>query len=166
MGNGGVMVKRPRSWPRKTVSVSACSLAVTRSRTPSRSRSPLRRMYGLEESVGYASASAKVTGASDAQVPPAQVPLKQSPSAPSTRQALPPEHFRQVPPQSTSVSSPSWTPFSQGSGVHVPPLQLPFSQSPATLHDLPTSHCPQVPPPQSMSVSSPLAMSSKHRGFR
>ena len=46
--------------------------------------------------------------------------------------------------------------------TQTPPLQVFDWQSPLTLHCLPCAHTPQVPPPQSTSVSVPFFWASLH----
>jgi hypothetical protein len=89
--------------------------------------------------------------------------LKQSLLA---RQVRAPAHLPQVPPpQSTSVSAPSFTPFSQGKGAQVPPRQVVLSQSAPEPQRRPTEQGRQVSPPQSTSLSVPLRIWSSHFGF-
>ncbi|HVU03086.1 MAG TPA: hypothetical protein VHE30_15100 [Polyangiaceae bacterium] len=59
------------------------------------------------------------------------------------------------PPQSTSLSLPSFFPFVQLDVAQTPPSQFPLVQSVPALHALPTSQPAQLPP-QSMAVSDPF----------
>jgi hypothetical protein len=67
----------------------------------------------------------------------------------------------QLPPQSTSVSSPfrTWSP--QPGVTHVPLVHTPSAQSFLVLHPLSTGHRGQTVPPQSTSDSSPFRALSK-----
>ena len=64
-------------------------------------------------------------------------------------------HGLQVPPQSTSVSLPFFTPSVQPGVWQIPDLQNVLAQSPSPEHFLPTAHLGHVLP-QSMSVSVPF----------
>ena len=74
-------------------------------------------------------------------------------------QFLPSSHFGAlvgaVPPQSTSLSVPFWSPSVALGGEHSPAMQLLFSQSVATPQVLPSMHRGATEPPQSTSLSSP-----------
>jgi hypothetical protein len=127
-------------------------------------------------------------------LPPMQWRLSQSPLAP---QLLPvPQRGHIPPPQSTSDSFPSRTPFVQLGRVqtplthvfstpqltvHVPQLlallvvsvhvlpqhEPPFAQSPSTMQCIPRAHPGQVPPPpQSTSVSFPFITRSEQSAAR
>jgi len=72
-------------------------------------------------------------------------------------QPAPNPHFAgQLPPQSTSVSSPSFNPFEQALEAHAPSRQIPLVQSRAAAQEIPFAHlCGQLPP-QSTLVSAPF----------
>jgi hypothetical protein len=92
---------------------------------------------------------------------PLQEPSTQS--APVV-QAWPVLHLvAQLPPQSTSVSSPFTTPSLQLGSAHTFPEQTPLRQSACAEHCLPRSQPAQLPP-QSTSVSSPFWTLSVHEG--
>jgi hypothetical protein len=83
------------------------------------------------------------------------------------RQDLPEAHLPQVaPPQSMSVSVPFLTTSVQVAAWHRfgAPEQTPLWQSPATVQSPFVAHPPQVPPPQSTSVSAPFSVPSVHVG--
>jgi hypothetical protein len=87
------------------------------------------------------------------QLPPVHTALAQS--GPMT-QLLPGAHAAHCePPQSTSVSSPSFTPSVQlaGGAVHTPPLQSPLWQSVPIVHVAPSPHGLPVRPPQLLPAS-------------
>src|ERR1041385_4098970 len=137
------------------------SLAIARSVSPSPSRSPAKIAYALNpEDDRTSSANARLID--EQTLAAVHTLLKQSPLA---WQWWAPEHLRQVPPQSTSVSPGSSLPFSQGGRVQMPATQLLPSQSSLTLQPWPKSHLPHVPP-QSTPVSSPLWIWSVHSGLR
>jgi hypothetical protein len=94
-------------------------------------------------------------------MPDTQAVLWQSPS--STHPFVVMHFVLQLPPQSMSVSSPSFIPSAHA--VHLPAVHSPDAQSPATLHVLSSAHFWFVGavaqlPPQSMSVSSPSVLPS------
>src|SRR6185312_1987485 len=70
-----------------------------------------------------------------------------------------------VPPQSTSVSPGSLTPFSHFEAAQVcdAGLHTPLKQSPSPSQLLPPRQCGQKPPPQSTSVSVPSLRPSSQR---
>jgi hypothetical protein len=84
-----------------------------------------------------------------------------------TAQATPLSHREQavVPPQSTALSPPFFTPSVQEAGWHTLLLQTALWQSPPFTQLLPGTQAPQVPPPQSTSVSVPFCTPSRHVGF-
>jgi hypothetical protein len=83
-----------------------------------------------------------------------------------TLQALPVAHFGQPPPQSTSVSVPSFVLFVlQPGAVHIFEMQLLFWQSAPVLHPWPFGHLFGHVPPQSTPVSGPFFTVSVHVGF-
>ena len=83
----------------------------------------------------------------------AQTPSLQSPAL---EHVLPGPQVGQVPPpQSTSVSTPFFTPSVQVAAWHKPPVQTPLWQSPVPLHLRPVPQGAQEPP-QSRSVSAPF----------
>src|SRR5262245_56477484 len=59
-------------------------------------------------------------------------------------------------PQSIPVSVPFWKPSKQVGSTQEFSMQIPEAQSGATKHLCPSAQRPQVPPPQSTSVSLPL----------
>jgi hypothetical protein len=74
-------------------------------------------------------------------------------------------HAGQVPPpQSTSVSVPSWTLSVHDALWQVPPTQLLSLQSVGITQRFPTAHAAQAPPPQSTSVSVPSTTALAHPG--
>src|SRR5581483_2670265 len=77
---------------------------------------------------------------------------------------LPVAHFgHEAPPQSTSVSVPSFMASVQDTtAVHTPLWHRFEEQSELTPHCLPLAHLPQTGPPQSMSVSCPSFAASLH----
>ena len=106
-----------------------------------------------------------LVGATESQMPSLQLRLAQS--SPDVHGEPPPQPW-QLPPQSTSVSSPLFTPSRQKAGVgfivgdsvgatesHIPSLQLKLAQSSPDVHEAPPPQPWQLPP-QSTSVSSPL----------
>lgn len=101
------------------------------------------------------------------QFAPLHTPLTQSPEE---QQFLPsPQVAPQLPPQSLSVSSPSFTMLAQVfTETQIPPGQLPLAQSPAAEHFCPSAHflpaATQVVPPQSWSVSLPFFTPSLQLG--
>jgi hypothetical protein len=102
--------------------------------------------------------SAHVLG-SQPQIPPRQAPLWQSDAWP---QVLPfAQRAPQLPPQSTSLSVPFFTPSVQlGTATHTPVgEQIPLVQSPGTPHALPSPQRGHEPP-QSTSLSSPFLVPS------
>ncbi len=84
-----------------------------------------------------------------------QTELAQSPRR---RQAFPATHGEQVPPQSLSVSSPSFTPLPHPAVTQtLAGEQSPVAQSEPAWQPRPTPHVGQLPPPpQSTSVSAPF----------
>src|SRR5262245_16613259 len=98
-------------------------------------------------------------GAAHSLVLGLQKPLMQSAV---TTQALPSMHFGQVPPpQSTSVSLPSFTAFMQAE-TQTLPMQKVLTQSVPALHALPFAHFVAHVPPQSTSDSVPSFLPSMH----
>lgn len=103
-------------------------------------------------------------GSQAPQVPPVQTYVVQSvvPEQPLPGR----QRLHAGPPQSASVSVPSFCPFAQvAAAPHVPnpfpccPAQTPLAQSGAALHPLPTRHTGHEPP-QSTPVSSPSLTAS------
>lgn len=96
-----------------------------------------------------------------AQVPLLHGPLLQSPSA---VHAWPVVHVApQLPPQSTSVSAPFFTPSLHDADSQVFEVaQKPLAQSVLVMHALPSPHFGHCEPPQSTSVSSPSFMLFVH----
>jgi hypothetical protein len=92
---------------------------------------------------------------------PVQTLLTQSAG---TLQVLVSAHLEHEPPQSTSVSVPSFVPLVQLAVWHLPLVQLPERQSAATEQPAPTAHLFVVlqEPPQSTSVSEPFLTVSLH----
>jgi hypothetical protein len=95
------------------------------------------------------------------------MPVVQTPSV----QSLPLLHFfvavqrvGQLPPQSTSVSSPFCTWSEQPGSTQVPFVQTPWSQSPWLRQDCPAWQSGQTLPPQSTSLSSPFRTRSRQLG--
>src|SRR6185437_17093678 len=100
------------------------------------------------------------------------VPLALAPHIPDTQEALLqsvpamhplptlhvlPRASQFAPPQSTSVSLPSFTPSMHETQVPGPlPKQMLFTQSPFTLQCFWSGHLAQLGPPQSTSVSPPF----------
>jgi hypothetical protein len=79
------------------------------------------------------------------------------------RQPAPaPQGLQSGPPQSTSVSPPSFTPSEQLAGAHLPDAHTFVLQSFGTLQPRPGAHALGHDPPQSMSVSSPSFTPSMH----
>jgi hypothetical protein len=68
-------------------------------------------------------------------------------------QLLPLAHGEQLPPQSTSLSLPSFTPSVQLAALQTLAEQSALAQSLIAAHALPTAHFGQDGPPQSTSVS-------------
>jgi hypothetical protein len=88
-----------------------------------------------------------------------QTSLTQSPLPWQSRPTL---HFvAHEPPQSTSVSSPSFAKLVH-CATHAPLLQKVLEQSEPALHVFPSAHFVMHEPPQSMSVSSPFLILSMH----
>jgi hypothetical protein len=84
-----------------------------------------------------------------------------------TAQVRPSEQAPQAPPpQSTSVSVPSTTPFEQeaAAATHAPPVQSSVAQSTARAHACPAVQGEQMGPPQSASVSCPFRTPSAQLG--
>jgi hypothetical protein len=82
-----------------------------------------------------------------------------------TLQALPVPHLGQPPPQSTSVSVPSFVPFVlQPGAVHICEIQLLFWQSAPVVHPWPFGHLFGHVLPQSTPVSVPFLTVSLHVG--
>src|SRR3954469_20853554 len=76
-------------------------------------------------------------------------------------QSFPMAHFGHFgPPQSTSVSSPSFCASVQDGAAQTPLAHAPLLQSPLAPQPLPSSHCLHSPPPQSTSVSFPAFVPS------
>ena len=92
-------------------------------------------------------------------MPPVHTPLTQSePIA----QDWPAVHWAgQLPPQSTSVSSPFFTKSVQLAAWQTFRLHTPVVQSEGALQPLPGGQGAQPPPPQSMSVSVPFCTPSE-----
>jgi hypothetical protein len=134
---------------------------------PSFTQSAQEGLYGSKGSQAEADVRA-------AQTPARQLPVAQSAS---TSQVLPSAHGGQAsPPQSTSVSIPSFTQSAQlgdpgVTGSHVarvaaqrPLVHVPLAQSAPSLQALPSAHGGQASPPQSTSVSVPFLTPSAHVG--
>ena len=96
-----------------------------------------------------------------AQTPDAQTPLVQS--LPVAHTCPSAQSFGQLPPQSTSVSSPLRALSVQLGAWQLPPLQTALEQSLEAVQDRPTAQGPQLPP-QSTSVSSPFCTASVQTG--
>jgi hypothetical protein len=90
-----------------------------------------------------------------------QIPLRQSDVL---SQALLSAHLPQLPPQSTSVSDPSFTASEQEGIEQTLPMHVPLLQSEPTKQAFPVRHLPHVAPPQSTSVSAPFLTLSVHVG--
>jgi hypothetical protein len=106
----------------------------------------------------------KHEGAAHVALPagPTQILLAQS--AP-LEQGVPAAHFTgQGTPQSTSASSPFFTPSSQEGAAQALDTQEPLSQSPPAPQTPPSAHFRQAGPPQSTSDSSPFFAPSEHVG--
>jgi hypothetical protein len=89
----------------------------------------------------------------------AQEPFVQSPlmQLAAPLHLAPNPHFAgQLPPQSTSVSSPSATPLEQALAAQVEPVQIPLVQSAGAEQAEPSGHVCGHVPPQSTPVSRPL----------
>jgi hypothetical protein len=83
-----------------------------------------------------------------------------------TLHALPVAHLGQPPPQSTSVSVPSFVAFVlQPGAVHICEMQLLFWQSAPVLQPWPFGHLFGHVPPQSTPVSGPFFTVSVQLGF-
>ncbi|HVU03085.1 MAG TPA: hypothetical protein VHE30_15095 [Polyangiaceae bacterium] len=94
-----------------------------------------------------------------AQTRLAHTPLSQFP--PMTH-ALPSGHGSQLPPQSTSVSSPFFAPSAQVAPAQTPSWQELLSQSEPRTHVFPLLQVAQSEPPQSTAVSFPSCLPSRH----
>jgi hypothetical protein len=76
--------------------------------------------------------------------------------SPPFKQSKPAAHAEQLPPQSTSVSSPFFTVSPQPAVAHLLAVQTPLAQSLPTVQSLPVAQRGHDVPPQSTSVSSPV----------
>jgi hypothetical protein len=81
-----------------------------------------------------------------------------------TVQALPTPQALQLPPQSTSVSVPFFTPSLHETGEHKPPAHAPLVQSVTLPQRRPLAHFGHVLPPQSTSLSAPFLIPSLQLG--
>jgi hypothetical protein len=92
-----------------------------------------------------------------------QAPLWQSPEAPH---ALAAGHEGQLPPQSTSVSSPFWeaSEHDAGAATHASAEHVAEAQSLAAPQAAPREQTGHSPPPQSIADSTPLSTPSLQRG--
>ena len=82
----------------------------------------------------------------------------------TTPQLLPTPQGAHAPPQSISVSVPSFTPLPQVAKRQIFPVQIALAQSAGTAQTLPTTQDFGQTPPQSTSVSNPFLKPSPHVG--
>src|ERR1041385_7170641 len=116
----------------------------------------------------HVAGSTLTAGGSDNGVHTHLLPVQSSPATQSVpvTHALPVAHFGQPPPQSTSVSVPSFMLFAAQIGsVHTLAMQFAFWQSAGPPQPWPAGHFGQVPPPQSTPVSAAFFTLSVHVGF-
>jgi hypothetical protein len=99
----------------------------------------------------------------DTHAPWTQLSLAQSLSAWQVSPSGQRWQLASLPPQSTLDSSPfNWSSSHDGGAWQLPWLHTPLLQSEPALHALPGAQPGHVPPPQSVSSSSPLRTSSLH----
>jgi hypothetical protein len=133
------------------VQVPSCPAALHCSQPPVQALS--QQWPSTQKPLAQVLLEAHVAPCAKAQTLPLQEPLEQSPP---TLQVLPAAQGEQNPPQSTSVSTPFFTPSKQLGTWQVPAEQTPLWQSLPAPQVFPLAQERQTPPPQSTAVSLPF----------